>query len=178
MEAVCTNAMVDPKTGLGGHPMVHYTVGAGAVKVEIDKETGRMKVLKMAEAFDLGKAINPDLSKDQINGGFVQGLGTAMWEECIFDEKGKMLNDGFTDYKIPTIVDVPRDMNPILVEVPQPDGPYGARGHSEHTMIPVMPAVANAVANGLGVRITDVPVTSEKVAMRMNDPKYREVTKR
>ncbi len=169
-----TNAMVDPNTGLGGHPMVHYTVGAGAVKVEIDKETGRMKVLKMAEAFDLGKAINPDLAKDQINGGFVQGLGTALWEECIFNEKGKMLNDGFTDYKIPTILDVPRDMNPILVEVPQPDGPYGARGHSEHTMIPVMPAIANAVANGLGVRITDVPVTSEKVAMRMNDPKYKE----
>jgi len=171
-----TNAMVDPETGLGGHPMVHYTVGAGAVKVEIDKETGRIKVLEMAEAFDLGKAINPDLSKDQIVGGFVQGLGTALWEECIFDEKGKMLNDGFTDYKIPTILDVPEVMNPILVEVPQPDGPYGARGHSEHTMIPVMPAIANAVANGLGIRITDVPVTAEKIVMRMGKPEYMEDT--
>ena len=117
----------------------------------------------MAEAFDAGKAINPDLVEGQIVGGFVQGLGTALWEEVKFDENGRILNPNFTDYKIPTAVDVPRDMNPIIVEVPQPDGPFGARGIAEHTMIPVMPAVANAVENALGIRIKEVPITPEKI---------------
>jgi len=161
-----TNAMVNPETGMGGHPNVHYTVGAGAVKIELNKRTGVVRVVKMAEGFDCGKAINPDMVKDQIVGGFVQGLGTALYEICIFDDKGKMLNTNFTDYKIPTILDIPDEMIPIIVEVPQPDGPYGARGMSEHTMIPVMPAVANAIANAIGLRIKDIPLTAEKVALR------------
>ncbi len=158
-----TSAQVDPETGQGGHPNVHYTTGAGAVEIEIDKELGRVKVIKMAEAFDAGKAINPDLVNGQIVGGFVQGLGTALWEEVKFDDKGRILNPNFTDYKIPTALDVPRDMNPIIVEVPQPDGPFGARGIAEHTMIPVMPAVANAVENALGIRIKEPPITPEKI---------------
>ncbi len=158
-----TSAQVDPETGQGGHPNVHYTTGAGAVEIEIDKELGRIRVIKMAEAFDAGKAINPDLVNGQIIGGFVQGLGTALWEEVKFDDKGRILNPNFTDYKIPTALDVPRDMNPIIVEVPQPDGPFGARGIAEHTMIPVMPAVANAVENALGVRIKEPPITPEKI---------------
>ena len=161
-----TNAMVNPETGLGGHPNVHYTVGAGAVKIALNKRTGVVRVLKMAEAFDVGKAINPDVVKDQIVGGFVQGLGTALYEECLFDEKGRMLNTNFTDYKIPTTLDIPEEMVPIIVEVPQPDGPYGARGMAEHTMIPVMPAIANAIANAIGLRIKDIPLTAEKVALR------------
>lgn len=158
-----TSAQVDPETGQGGHPNVHYTTGAGAVEIEIDKELGRVKVIKMAEAFDAGKAINPDLVKGQIIGGFVQGLGTALWEEVKFDQNGKILNPNFTDYKIPTALDVPSIMDPIIVEVPQPDGPFGARGIAEHTMIPVMPAVANAVENALGIRIKEVPITPEKI---------------
>ena len=158
-----TSAKVNPETGLGGHPNVHYTTGAGAVEIEVDKETGKIRVIKMAEAFDAGKAINPDLVEGQIIGGFVQGLGTALWEEVKFNKDGKILNPNFTDYKIPTALDVPRDMNPIIVEVAQPDGPFGARGIAEHTMIPVMPAVANAVENALGVRIKEVPITPEKI---------------
>ena len=160
------NAMVDPETGQHGHPNVHYTVGAGAVKIELNKKTGVVRVVKMAEAFDVGKAINPDMVKDQIVGGFVQGLGTALYEVCLFDDKGKMLNTNFTDYKIPTILDIPDEMVPIIVEVPQPDGPFGARGVAEHTMIPVMPAIANAIANAIGLRIKDIPLTAEKVALR------------
>ncbi|MFO7730598.1 MAG: xanthine dehydrogenase family protein molybdopterin-binding subunit [Spirochaetia bacterium] len=168
-----TNAMVDPETGQGGHPNVHYTVGAGAVTIELDKKTGVIRVLHMAEAFDAGKAINPDLAKDQIVGGFVQGLGTALYEEVHFDKDGKILNPNFTDYKIPTTLDVPYKMDPILVEVPQPDGPFGARGISEHTMIPVMPAVANAVANAVGLRIRDIPLTAEKIALRLNSKEFK-----
>jgi carbon-monoxide dehydrogenase large subunit len=168
-----TNAMVDPETGQGGHPNVHYTVGAGAVKIELDKKTGVVRVLQMAEAFDAGKAINPDLAKDQIVGGFVQGLGTALYEEVHFDKDGRILNPNFTDYKIPTTLDVPYKMDALLVEVPQPDGPYGARGISEHTMIPVMPAVANAVANAVGLRVRDIPLTAEKIALRLNSKDFK-----
>lgn len=168
-----TNAMVNPDTGQGGHPNVHYTVGAGAVTIELDKKTGVVRVLHMAEAFDAGKAINPDLAKDQIVGGFVQGLGTALYEQVHFDKEGRILNPNFTDYKIPTTLDVPYRMDPILVEVPQPDGPFGARGISEHTMIPVMPAVANAVANAVGLRIRDIPLTAEKIALRLNTKNFK-----
>lgn len=164
-----TSAKVDPETGQGGHPNVHYTTGAGAVEVEIDKEIGRIRVLRMAESFDVGKAINPDLIEGQIIGGFVQGLGTALWEEVKFDEKGKILNPNFTDYKIPTSLDIPREFTPIIVEVAQPDGPFGARGVGEHTMIPVMPAVANAVENALGIRIKNPPVTAEKIVLALKE---------
>ncbi|MCG8572708.1 MAG: xanthine dehydrogenase family protein molybdopterin-binding subunit [Spirochaetes bacterium] len=167
------NAMVDPETGLGGHPNVHYTVGAGAVKIAVNKKTGVVRVLKMAEAFDAGKAINPDVVKDQIIGGFVQGLGTALYEEVKFDDLGNILNPNFTDYKLPTTLDVPYEMDPIIVEVPQPDGPYGARGMSEHTMIPVMPAIANAVANATGLRLKDVPLTAEKIALGLADKNFK-----
>jgi carbon-monoxide dehydrogenase large subunit len=164
-----TSAKVDPETGMGGHPNVHYTTGAGAVEIEIDKETGRVRILRMAEAFDAGKAINPDLVKGQIEGGFVQGLGTALWEEVIFDEQGRIRNPNFTDYKIPTSLDAPREMHSIIVEVPQPDGPFGARGVGEHTMIPVMPAVANAIENALGVRIKNPPMTAEKIVQALKE---------
>jgi carbon-monoxide dehydrogenase large subunit len=158
-----SSAKVNPETGQGGYPNVHYTTGAGAVEIEIDKKTGRIKVLKMAEAFDGGKILNPELAEGQIIGGFMQGLGTALWEEVKFDENGKILNPNFTDYKIPTALETPDEMYPIFVEVPQPDGPYGARGIGEHTMIPVMPAVGNAIANGLGIRLKEVPFTPEKI---------------
>jgi carbon-monoxide dehydrogenase large subunit len=143
------------------------------VKIELDKKTGVVRVLQMAEAFDAGKAINPDLAKDQIVGGFVQGLGTALYEEVHFDKDGRILNPNFTDYKIPTTLDVPYKMDALLVEVPQPDGPYGARGISEHTMIPVMPAVANAVANAVGLRVRDIPLTAEKIALRLNSKDFK-----
>jgi len=164
-----TSAMVDPETGQGGHPNVHYTTGAGAVEIEIDKKTGRIKVLKAAEAFDGGKIINPDLSKGQILGGFMQGLGTALWEEVKFDENGKILNPNFTDYKIPTALEVPKEFYPIFVEIPQPDGPFGARGIGEHTMIPVLPAIANAIENGLGIRLKEVPFTPERILKTLEE---------
>ncbi len=160
-----TNANSDPETGQGGHPNVHYTVGATGVVLEIDKETGRVWVRKAALAVDAGKAINPDLVKGQIVGGLVQGLATVLYEDMRFDENGKMMNPTFTDYKIPTAFDIPDEIIPIIVEVPQPDGPFGARGVGEHTMIAAAPVIANAVYNALGTRIKSMPVTQEKIAM-------------
>ena len=164
-----TSALSDPETGQGGHPNVHYTVGAGAGTVEIDQQTGKMKILKIVLAVDVGRAINPDLIRGQITGGLLQGLSTVLYEDIRFDEKGRMLNPNFADYKIPTSLDIPEEMVPIIVEVPQPDGPFGARGVGEHTMIPAAPIVANAVEDALGRRITIMPITAEKVALAVLD---------
>jgi CO/xanthine dehydrogenase Mo-binding subunit len=160
-----TSANSDPETSQGGHPNVHYTVGAAALILEIDKETGKMHVKKAVEALDVGKAINPDLIKGQIVGGLLQGLATVLYEDMRYDEKGKLLNPNFTDYKIPTAKDIPDEIVPIIIEVPQPDGPFGARGVGEHTMIPAAPMIANAVNDALGIRIKTMPITAEKVAL-------------
>jgi len=155
----------DPETSQGGHPNVHYTVGAGALLLEIDRETGKMRVLKTALAIDAGKALNPGLVKGQITGGLLQGLATVLYEDMRYDARGRLLNPNFTDYKIPTAMDVPDEIIPIIVEVPQPDGPFGARGIGEHTMLPAAPMVANAVEDALDIRIKSMPVTAEKVAL-------------
>jgi carbon-monoxide dehydrogenase large subunit len=164
-----TSATGDPETSQGGHPNVHYTVGAAGALVEFDKETGKMRVLKSVLAVDAGKAINPDLVDGQIVGGMVQGLATVLYEDMRFDEKGRLLNANFTDYKIPTALDVPDAMVPIIIETPQPDGPFGARGVGEHTMIPMAPVVANALEDALGVRIKSMPITAEKVALTLKN---------
>ncbi|MEA1972806.1 MAG: molybdopterin cofactor-binding domain-containing protein, partial [Candidatus Cloacimonadota bacterium] len=160
-----TSANGDPETSQGGHPNVHYTVGAAAITLEVDKDSGEMHILKAVEAIDVGKAINPSLVKGQITGGLLQGLATVLYEDMRFDNKGKMLNPNFTDYKIPTAKDVPDEIVPIIVEVPQPDGPFGARGVGEHTMIPAAPMIANAVQDAIGVRIKSMPITKETVAL-------------
>jgi len=162
-----TSALSDPATSQGGHPNVHYTVGAAGVVLEIDRETGKMEVLKATLAVDVGQAINPDLVNGQITGGLVQGLATVLYEDMRFDQQGRLLNPNFTDYKIPTALDIPHEIIPIIVEVPQPDGPFGARGVGEHTMIPAAPMVANAVEDALGVRIKSMPITAEKIALAL-----------
>ncbi len=166
-----TSALSDPETSQGGHPNVHYTVGAAGVVLEIDRETGKMEILKTALAVDVGQAINPDLVKGQIVGGLLQGFATVLYEDMRFDERGKLLNPNFTDYKIPTALDAPREIVPIIIETPQPDGPFGARGVGEHTMIPAAPMIANAVADALGVRLTSMPITAERVALAVRSGK-------
>jgi len=160
-----TSAIGDPETGQGGHPNVHYTTGSAGIILEVDRETGKMKIKKAVLAVDCGKAINPDLVRGQIVGGLLQGFATVLYEDMRFNDKGKLLNANFSDYKIPTALDMPDVVVPIIIEVAQPDGPYGARGVGEHTMIPAAPLIANAVEDALGVRIKDMPVTKEKVAL-------------
>lgn len=155
----------DPETSQGGHPHVHYTVGAAGVILEIDKESGKINILKIAEALDAGKAINPNLVKSQMSGGILQGVATALFEDMRFDKNGKLQNPNFTDYKIPTFMDIPDEVIPIIVEVAQPDGPFGARGIGEHPMLPIAPMIANAVEDALGIRIKSMPITAEKVAL-------------
>ena len=142
--------------------MVHYTTGCQAVDLEVDIDTGQVTLLKIASAFDVGKAINPDLVRAQMEGGVVQGASTALFEKLQFAE-GDPLNPNLTDYRIATSVDIPEQIIPLIVEVPQDDGPWGARGVGEHPMIPTAPAIANAVASATGVRIFEMPLSSERV---------------
>ncbi len=153
---------LDPETGQGPRAVVHFTTGAQAVEIELDTETGEIEVLKIVSAFDVGKAINPEMVRTQMEGGAVQGMSTALLEGIILDH-GRPRNPNFTDYRIATAVDAPRETENIIIEVPQDDGPFGARGVGEHPMVPTAPAIANAVFDAAGVRIDSMPLTSQKV---------------
>ncbi|MFA6002429.1 MAG: xanthine dehydrogenase family protein molybdopterin-binding subunit [Elusimicrobiota bacterium] len=166
-----SSAISDPATGQGGHPNVHYTTGAGGIILEIDKPTGKIRVLKAVLAADVGKALNPGLIRGQVTGGLLQGLATVLYEDMRFDAKGRLLNPNFSDYKIPTALDIPDEVVPIIIESAQPDGPYGARGVGEHTMIPAASMVANAVEDAVGVRIRSMPITAEKIALALRGRK-------
>jgi CO/xanthine dehydrogenase Mo-binding subunit len=157
---------LDPETGQGPRSVVHYTTGCQAVDLEVDTETGQITLLRIAAAYDVGKAINPALVRAQIEGGVVQGASTALFEGLKLID-GVPCNISFVDYRIATSVDIPYEIIPIIVEVPQDDGPWGARGVGEHSMVPTAPAIANAVADALGVRVLDLPLTAEKVFFAM-----------
>jgi carbon-monoxide dehydrogenase large subunit len=159
---------LDAETGQGDRAVVHYTVGAQAFDIEIDIETGKIEILKGVSAFDVGKAINPELVKAQIEGGFVQGLSSAVFEEIQLKE-GVMQNPSFVDYRIATSADTPCEIESIIVEVPQDDGPWGARGVGEHPMIPAVAALANAIYDAVGVRMEGPPFSAEKIYLAMLD---------
>jgi carbon-monoxide dehydrogenase large subunit len=159
---------LDPETGQGPRSVVHYTVGCQAVDLEVDTETGQIEILRVAAAFDVGKAINPDQVRAQMEGGVVQGASSAIFEALKL-KNGKPLNPSFVDYRIATTVDMPGKIIPIIVEVPQDDGPWGARGIGEHAMVPTMPAIANAVYDAVGIRLESPPLSAEKVFLAMQE---------
>jgi len=161
---------LDKETGQGKRAVVHYTTGAQAFEVEIDCDTGKLEVIRAAAAFDVGKAINPDLVKAQMEGGLVQGLSSALFEQMVFKD-GEMQNPSFVDYRIATSVDLPREIQTFIVEVPQDDGPYGARGIGEHPMVPTVAGIANAIHEAVGIRLPGPPFTAEKIFMAMKDRK-------
>lgn len=156
---------LDEATGQGERAVVHFTTGAQAFEIEIDTQTGRLEVLKAAAAFDVGKAINPDLVKTQMEGGLLQGISSALFEEMVFKD-GVMQNPSFVDYRIATSMDVPKQTESFIVEVAQDDGPWGARGIGEHSMVPGLPAIANAIYDAIGVRL-DPPFTAEKIFLAL-----------
>jgi CO/xanthine dehydrogenase Mo-binding subunit len=152
---------LDPNTALGDVFSVFWMYACVIAEVEVDMETGTVKVLEVISANDVGKAINPINCEQQIEGGVLMGLGYALLEELLF-EKGKVLNDNFTDYKIPTLTEAPRVI-PLLIEKPHPDGPFGAKGIAEEAVVAIAPAIANAVYHATGVRVKTLPITPEKV---------------
>jgi CO/xanthine dehydrogenase Mo-binding subunit len=128
----------------------------------VDTETGQVDILKIASVYDVGKAINPDLIMTQIEGGAVHGMSSA-FEALKFDEKGRPLNANMVDYRIATAMDVPGEIHGDFVETPLDDGPWGARGVGEHVMVQTAPAIANAIYDALGIRFSELPLSSEKI---------------
>lgn len=140
---------------------IFWQLGAGGAEVEVDRQTGVVKVLKLWCAHDAGKALNPLNCEGQIEGGASMGYGFAMSEDFNFVD-GHIMNPSFLGYRLPSSLDMP-DVVPILVEHPHPAGPFGAKGMGETTNVPVPPAIANAIHDAVGVRIKDLPITPEKV---------------
>ena len=141
-----------PTTGVGP------VIAGNIVDVEVDPETGKVEVLRYTAFMDVGTAVHPSYVEGQIQGGTVQGIGWALNEEYYYDAEGAMLNSSFLDYRMPTTMDVPM-IESVMVEVPNPQHPFGLRGVGEASIIPPLAAVANAVSHAIGVRINRLPIT-------------------
>jgi CO/xanthine dehydrogenase Mo-binding subunit len=146
----------------GGRVFPDFTFGAHAVEVEVDTETGAVTVLRHVACHDVGRSINPQSVEGQIQGGAVMGLGYGLMEEVVV-ERGVNLSTSLATYLIPTSLDVP-DVEPLILESGEGKGPFGARGIGEPSIGPPAAAVANALEDAIGVRITELPITPERVA--------------
>ncbi len=163
-EAVCqpTAAQMDPETGQSEKCTEYWFPSATAAEVEVDTETGHVKVLKLFSVGDTGTAINPRHCEQQLLGAALMHLGLTMFEEMIFDE-GQLINGSLLDYQVASIKDMPDLVQPIIVQVAHDDGPFGAKGAGETGALTVAPAIANAIHDAVGVRIRDLPITPERV---------------
>lgn len=170
---VGTGHYTPPRTGgkfqggkIGQSPTFGFS--AQVTEVEVDLETGRVKVLKVTEAGDCGQAINPMSVEGQVEGSILMGMGQALYEEIKVAPDGKILNPNLHDYKIPTAMELPA-IDSTIVESYDPTAPFGAKESGEGPIQPVIPAIANAVADAIGVRFTDLPITPEKVLRALKE---------
>lgn len=152
-----TKAGLDPETGQG-IATPHWHQGAGACEVEVDTETGKLRVLRYAAASFAGKVVNPALAALQNDGNVIFGLGPALIEEIVLDE-GRVVNANLSDYRIPSFTDIPLELRSHALE----SGAGEFHGIGEMTLPPVAPAIANAIYDAVGVRIRDLPITAEKI---------------
>lgn len=164
--AYSSEASYDPPTSAlnadgQGVPYAVYGYGAQMVELEVDEKLGTVRLLKITAAHDLGRVINPLLARGQIEGGIAQGIGLALMEEYL---PGR--TDNLHDYLIPTVGDVP-PIESILIEVPDPEGPYGAKGLGEHVLIPTAPAILNAIRHATGAALASVPALPHRVLKAM-----------
>jgi xanthine dehydrogenase molybdenum-binding subunit len=166
------NEMLDARV-CRGNISATYIFGVQGAEVEVDVETGQVRILRIAAAHDVGKVLNQQTLRGQFYGGIIQGVGYALTEE-IKTAEGKIQNPDFTDYKIlsPADVDFPIDVD--FIETDDMEGPFGAKGVGEPGLVPTAPAVANAVYDAVGVRIRDLPVTPEKVLAALREKAKKE----
>ena len=160
------------KRGLTGGPIgAAGTINAGAqapgfssqfCDIEVDPETGHVQILRFIAAQDVGRAIHPSYVEGQIQGGVVQGIGWALNEEYIYDDKGRLENAGFLDYRVPVASDLPM-IDAVLVEVPNPSHPYGVKGVGEVNICPPMAAIANAIDGAVGTRMCELPMSPPRL---------------
>lgn len=143
-------------------PVAAPGFAAHLARVHVDRDTGFVRVLDYVSVQDVGCAINPAGIEDQVRGGVAQGVGWALYEELVYDDTGQLRTGSFADYGIPSVADIP-PIDAVLVEVPFPDGPLGARGVGEPPVVPGAAAIANAIFDATGVRPADLPMTPERV---------------
>lgn len=161
-----TVAQTDPYTGHTEKMANYWGYSCQGVEVEVDTETGKVRVTKMVNATDCGKAINPPAVEGQIEGCFSLGMSQALFEEMIFDEKGRQMNANFRDYKLATITEHPpfEKNQSIIVECPhEPARMWGAKGVAEAPITPIAAAISNAICDAIGVRVCDTPITPERI---------------
>ncbi len=151
-----------------------YTAfGTQIAEVEVDPETGDFEVLKITAVHETGRVLNPVAFYGQLEGGVVYGFGETVMTETVYDESGRVTNPSFADMKLPTVRDLP-ELNEIVLESDVGDGPYAVRGIGEHTNIMTAPAIANAIEDAVGVRITSLPITAEKVYAALQEKRNGE----
>jgi CO/xanthine dehydrogenase Mo-binding subunit len=157
---------IDPSLAAQGKRLCgFYSHTAKGAEVAVDVETGQVRVLRLAAATDLGKAINPKACEQQSEGGIGMGIGSAIYEEMVMD-RGTVTNPGFHDYRLPstTVMPLAENVKSMFVEsAPHKDGPFGAKGFAEGAVIGTEPAIANAIYDAVGIRIKDLPITPEKI---------------
>ena len=163
-ETVALRTKYSPILGRGSVPMTRQAPGftVHLADVEVDNDTGFVKVREYVAVQDVGTAINPMAVEGQIEGGVSQSIGYALLEEMVYDEQGRLRNPSLLDYRMPTAVDLP-PIQSVLVHVPAPDGPFGARGVGEPPIIPAPAALGNAIAAATGVRLYETPMNPERV---------------
>jgi xanthine dehydrogenase molybdenum-binding subunit len=178
-EMLTVEVMYDPPNELPdwgkgvGNMSATYTYGTQGAEVEVDEETGEVRILRLVAAHDVGRVLNPQTLKGQIYGGLAQGIGYALTEQ-VLTEDGRILNPGFRDYKIPTAWEMDFPIDLVFIETADGFGPFGAKGIGEPGLVPTAPAIANAVYDAVGVRIRDLPITPEKVLAALRAKKEKE----
>ncbi|MFL5677015.1 MAG: xanthine dehydrogenase family protein molybdopterin-binding subunit [Chloroflexota bacterium] len=169
-----TRKDAEPDHPLGG-TAAFYEFNCTAVEVEVDRETGDISIPKYVTVSDVGKALNPNQVRGQDEGAAVMGLGHTLMEHYIWDDAGRIRNLGAIDYRIPTSMDLPADMDSDIVENEDGPGPYGSKGMSEGALLPVSPAVAAAVTDATGAVIRDLPMSPERVWQALQELDAAEV---
>src|SRR5262245_18826330 len=158
---VATGGPIVGRSGVNP-PGAGASMGTHIVDVEVDPETGKITILRYTAVQDAGKAIHPSYVEGQIQGGAAQGIGWALNEEYVFNAKGHMLNCSFLDYRMPVCLDLPM-LDTVIVEVPNPNHPYGVRGVGETSVIPPLAAITNAVSHAIGVRLHQLPLSPARI---------------
>jgi CO/xanthine dehydrogenase Mo-binding subunit len=144
-----------------------WMVGATGVEIEVDTETGRIKVTRLVNVADVGTPINPRIVETQLSGASIMQLGFTLFEKMLFDEQGQLRNASLAEYKIPGLLDLPAEIVNEAVVAEQRNGPFGAKGVGETATFGVSPAIANAVHDAIGVRLTSLPLSPEAIFQAM-----------
>jgi len=177
-QAILGRGYYDPPTSM---PDVHtatgniaaaYSFGAAVAEVEVDPETGVVKVLKMTQSQDVGYPLNPNHCEGQIEGSVLGAMGQILYEDYRYNKDGLMVNPSLLEYRIPTAKEVP-EIDPIIIITNDPEGPFGAKGMSECPEIPVIGSIANAICDALGVRMTKMPITPASILKALEEKKKK-----